>query len=81
MKLTQKLNILSALVIAKEIEEICPFSVKNKNRKSFVNMYILFVLKKMKKYLKKKLGDLYCMKCTGCVHTIDGAPSGATALD
>jgi hypothetical protein len=39
-----------------------------------------FVEKKRKKN-KKKLGDLYKIRCTGCVHTIDGAPSGATALD
>ena len=44
-------------------------------------MYIAFVLKKKKNKTKKKLGDLYNIQCTGCVHTIDGAPSGATALD
>ena len=45
-------------------------------------MYIVFVLKKKRqKNIKNKLGGLYEMQCTGCVHTIDGAPSGATALD
>ena len=45
-------------------------------------MYIAFVLKKKKnKNKKKNLGGLYNIQCTGCVHTVDGAPSGATALD
>jgi len=74
----QKLNILSALVIAKEIEEVCLFSVASRTKHATFCKYVNSVCFEKK---KKKLGDLYKIQCTGCVHTIDGAPSGATALD